>query len=111
MAGRKLVRDLLLSKRSLFVQLTSRQASSTRLRLLTADRCSSLRGYGVFNEFSKKLKGEADRNPEFQQSVKELKDKAEELRGVKEGLRERLGGHFNVGPEMVKWRMQNKAEN
>ncbi|XP_054803126.1 mitochondrial import inner membrane translocase subunit TIM44-2-like [Prosopis cineraria] len=89
MAGRKLVRDLLLSKRSLFVQLTSRQASSTRLRLLTADRCSSLRGYGVFNEFSKKLKGEADRNPEFQQSVKELKDKAEELRGVKEGLRER----------------------
>ena len=36
------------------------QASSTRLRLLSADRHSSLRGYSVFNEFSKKLKGEAD---------------------------------------------------
>ncbi|KAF7804639.1 mitochondrial import inner membrane translocase subunit TIM44-2 [Senna tora] len=82
MASRKLIRDLLLSKRSLFVQLTSQQASSTRFRLLTADRCSSLRRYSVFNEFSRKVKGEAERNPEFQQSVKELK-------GVKEGLKER----------------------
>jgi import inner membrane translocase subunit TIM44 len=28
-------------------------------------------------------------NPEFQKSVKELKEKAEELKGVKEGLKER----------------------
>ncbi|KAK4273042.1 hypothetical protein QN277_021513 [Acacia crassicarpa] len=89
MASRKLVRDLLLSQRYLFVQFSSRQASSTGLRLLPADRHSSLRGYSVFNEFSKKLKGEADRNPEFQQSVTELKEKAEELRGVKDELKER----------------------
>ncbi|KAI9122028.1 hypothetical protein K1719_006717 [Acacia pycnantha] len=89
MASRKLVRDLLLSQRSRFVQFSSRQASSTRLCLLSADRHSSLRGYSVFNEFSKKLKGGADGNPEFQQSVKELKEKAEELRGVKDELKER----------------------
>jgi len=29
------------------------------------------------------------RNPEFQKSVKELKEKAEELKGVKEGLKEK----------------------
>ncbi|XP_028758376.1 mitochondrial import inner membrane translocase subunit TIM44-2 [Neltuma alba] len=87
MASRKLFRDLLLSKRSHFVQLTYQQASSGRLRLLS--QCSSLRRYSVFNEFSKKLKGEAESNPEFRQSVKELKEKAEELKGVKEGLKSR----------------------
>ncbi|KAI4301099.1 hypothetical protein L6164_034413 [Bauhinia variegata] len=89
MASRKLVRDLLLSRRSPFVQLTSPQAASTRLRLLSADRSSSSRGYSVFNEFSKKIKGEAERNPEFKQSVKELKEKAEELKGAKEELKVR----------------------
>ncbi|KAI4349393.1 hypothetical protein L6164_009985 [Bauhinia variegata] len=89
MASRKLVRDLLLSQRSPFVQLISPQASSTRFRLLSADRFSSLRRYSVFNEFSKKIKGEAERNPEFQQSVKELKERAEELKGAKEDLKVR----------------------
>ncbi|KAF7801466.1 mitochondrial import inner membrane translocase subunit TIM44-2 [Senna tora] len=80
MASRKLFRDFSLSQRSLCVQLTSPQASSRGLRLLS--ECSSLRRYSAFNEFSKKLKGEAEKNPEFQQSVKELK-------GVKEGLKSR----------------------
>lgn len=69
------------------------------------------RRFSVFNEFSKKVKGEANKNPEFQQSVKDWKEKAEELKGVKEDLKVRLGGHFNGWPEMVKWRMQNKADN
>ncbi|KAK4281289.1 hypothetical protein QN277_012805 [Acacia crassicarpa] len=87
MASRKLFRDILWSERSHFIQLTSHQASSRRLRLLS--QCSSLRRYSVFNEFSKKMKGEAESNPEFRQSVKELKEKAEELKGVKEDLKAR----------------------
>ncbi|KAJ7972650.1 mitochondrial import inner membrane translocase subunit TIM44-2-like [Quillaja saponaria] len=89
MASKKLLRDLLVSRQSLFVRLTSHQASSTRLRLLPANTYSATRGFGVFNEFSKKIKGEAERNPEFQQSVKELKEKAEELKEVKEELKVR----------------------
>ncbi|XP_004515202.1 mitochondrial import inner membrane translocase subunit TIM44-2-like [Cicer arietinum] len=80
MTTRKLIRDLLLSQRSLFLP---HQGVKTRLFLVSADR----RGYSVFNEFSKKIKDEAVRNKEFQQTVKELKEKAEELKGVKEDLK------------------------
>ncbi|KAF3436151.1 hypothetical protein FNV43_RR23243 [Rhamnella rubrinervis] len=90
MAGRKLVRDLFLSRQPLFLQLKSPpQALGTRLRLLSANEYLGNRRFSVFNEFSKKIKGEADKNPEFQQSVKELKEKAEELKGVKEDLKVR----------------------
>ncbi|CAL5211190.1 unnamed protein product [Lathyrus oleraceus] len=87
MATRKLIRDFLLSQRSLILP---RQGVKTRLFLNSADR----RGYSVFNEFSKKVKDETVRNPEFQQSVKELKEKAEELKGVKEGLKEKTKQTF-----------------
>lgn len=92
MASRKLVRDLFLSRQQpLFLQLTPLQGSSTRLRLVSPNGCSSNRQFSVFNEFSKKIKGEAESNPEFKQSVKELRKKAEELKGVKEELKERVG--------------------
>ncbi|KAK7308928.1 hypothetical protein RJT34_05271 [Clitoria ternatea] len=81
MSTRKLIRDLLLSKRSLLLPSNM----SRTLPLLSSHR----RTYNVFNDISKKIKGEAVRNPEFQQSVKELKEKADELKGVKEELRER----------------------
>ncbi|EEF37816.1 mitochondrial import inner membrane translocase subunit tim44, putative [Ricinus communis] len=90
MAGKKLVRDLFLSRQPLFLHLTSQQGSRTRLRLpstLPNGKNMGYRGFGVFSEFSKKVKGEVTRSQEFQQSVKELKDKAEELKGVKEDLR------------------------
>ncbi|XP_044491811.1 mitochondrial import inner membrane translocase subunit TIM44-2-like [Mangifera indica] len=89
MASRKLVRDLLLSRRPLFCQLTSEQGSSARHLLLDSYRYSSNRRFSVFNEFSKKVKGEVERHPEFHQSVKELKEKAEELKGVKDELKVR----------------------
>ncbi|XP_061358577.1 mitochondrial import inner membrane translocase subunit TIM44-2 [Gastrolobium bilobum] len=90
MAARKLIRDFLLSKRSLFLPSTSHQGwRTTRLSLVSGNRCTSVARYSVFNEFSKKIKGEAVRNPEFQQSVKELKEKAVELKGVKEELKEK----------------------
>ncbi|RDY07545.1 Mitochondrial import inner membrane translocase subunit TIM44-2 [Mucuna pruriens] len=86
MATRKLIRDLLLSKRSLLLPPHHQGLNrSRRLPLVWEDR----RRYNVFNEFSKKIKGEAVRNQEFQQSVKELKEKADELKGVKEELKER----------------------
>ncbi|GAV67805.1 Tim44 domain-containing protein [Cephalotus follicularis] len=90
MASRKLFRDCFLARQPLFIQLTSQRGSSTRLRLLSANGCtSSNRLFSVFNEFSNNVKGEAERNPEFKQSVKELKEKAEELKEVKEELKVR----------------------
>ncbi|XP_019184492.1 PREDICTED: mitochondrial import inner membrane translocase subunit TIM44-2-like isoform X2 [Ipomoea nil] len=95
MASRKLVRDFLLSKRQpVFHQLLVPQQvissrGATSLRLGQAYGYVGNRQFSVFNEFSQKLKGEVNRNKEFQQSVKELKDKAEELQGVKEDLKAR----------------------
>ncbi|KAL3749630.1 hypothetical protein ACJRO7_010716 [Eucalyptus globulus] len=79
MAAKKLVRDLVLSGHPLRLHLSSQaQASSSRLRLITAGGHSCNRRYSVFND-----------NPEFQKSVKQLKEKAEELKGVKEELKVR----------------------
>ncbi|KAL2537858.1 Mitochondrial import inner membrane translocase subunit TIM44-2 [Forsythia ovata] len=92
MASRKLVRDLFRSKQPLFRQLLDTEQVSrryTRLRLVPPNGHSFRREFSVFNEFSKKIKGEVDRNQEFQQSVKELKEKAEDLKGVKEDLKVR----------------------
>ncbi|KAI3509330.1 hypothetical protein L1887_24534 [Cichorium endivia] len=93
MATRKLVRDLFLSKQPLYRQsLAYKQvsASASRLRLHGATNVNSTyREFSVFNEFSKKIKGEVNRNQDFQQTVKELKEKTEELKGVKEDLKVR----------------------
>lgn len=91
MAARKLVRDFFLSRHRLLLHLSHSQpqVSSTRLLLPSANGYSGNRRFSVFNEFSKQLKGEANKNSEFQQSVKELKEKARELKGVKEELKVR----------------------
>ncbi|XP_019234583.1 PREDICTED: mitochondrial import inner membrane translocase subunit TIM44-2-like [Nicotiana attenuata] len=62
------------------------------VRLIGAERYVGIRPYSVFNEFSKQVRGEvySCRNQEFQQSVKQLKEKAEELKGVKEDFRKRM---------------------
>ncbi|XP_010262322.1 PREDICTED: mitochondrial import inner membrane translocase subunit TIM44-2 [Nelumbo nucifera] len=89
MASRKLVRDFFLSKQLLFQPLKSQQAANTRLRLPSRNGYSACRRFSVFNEFSKQVKGEAKCNPDFQKSIKELKEKTEELKGVKEELKVR----------------------
>ncbi|CAA3021246.1 mitochondrial import inner membrane translocase subunit TIM44-2-like [Olea europaea subsp. europaea] len=92
MASRKLVRDLFRSKHPLFRQLLeAEQVSSgyTRLCLVLPKGYSFRREFSVFNEFSKKIKGEVFRNQEFKQSVTELQEKAEELKSVKEDLKVR----------------------
>uniref|UniRef100_A0A7N0VHG8 Tim44-like domain-containing protein n=1 Tax=Kalanchoe fedtschenkoi TaxID=63787 RepID=A0A7N0VHG8_KALFE len=90
MATRKLLRDSLLYRRPLYSQLKgSHSISRTNTRWLGLNPSSELRSFSVFNDFSNKVKGEATSNSEFQQSVKELKQKAEELRGVKEDLKVR----------------------
>ncbi|CAI9294250.1 unnamed protein product [Lactuca saligna] len=93
MATRKLVRDLFLSKQPLYRQsLAYKQVSTSALRLRLhggANVNSTYREFSVFNEFSKKIKGEVNRNQDFQQTVKELKEKTEELKGVKEDLKVR----------------------
>ncbi|XWS76256.1 hypothetical protein CRYUN_Cryun01aG0159700 [Craigia yunnanensis] len=80
MASRKLVRDFFIARQLLFLHLKSQQASNVRLRLASGNGYLSNRRFSVFNEFSKKIKGEANRNPEFQQTVEELQGKAEELK-------------------------------
>ncbi|TMX02123.1 hypothetical protein EJD97_022609 [Solanum chilense] len=94
MTSRKIVRDLFISKQPVFRRILAPQQVvlgrvTTNLRFVGADRYLGIRHFGVFNEFSKKVKGEVDSNQEFQQSVKVLKEKAEELKGVKEDLKTR----------------------
>ncbi|KAL8142614.1 hypothetical protein V2J09_015646 [Rumex salicifolius] len=90
MASRKLVRDFVLSKQPLWRQVTSYQLdTNARLRLVRPNAYTINRQLSVFNEFSKKIKGEATSNKEFQQTVKQLKEKTEELKGVKEDLKAR----------------------
>ncbi|KAK4796080.1 hypothetical protein SAY86_028406 [Trapa natans] len=88
MASRKLVRDLALVGQPLFTRLRlQRQPLNWSLRSVPLDGYLGDRPFSVFNKFSEKVKGEASRNQEFQQSVKELKEKAQELKGVKEDLK------------------------
>ncbi|XP_022771262.1 mitochondrial import inner membrane translocase subunit TIM44-2-like [Durio zibethinus] len=88
MATRKLVRDFFIARQPLFLRLTSQQG--LRLRLLSGNGYSSNRRFSVFNEFSKKIKSEVNRNPEFQHSVEELKGKAEELKFRRKQTTEQL---------------------
>ncbi|KAK1283292.1 Mitochondrial import inner membrane translocase subunit TIM44-2 [Acorus calamus] len=55
--------------------LYNNQATNSHLRLTSANPSPAVRRFSIFNEFSKQVKGEAKSNPEFQQSVKELKEK------------------------------------
>ncbi|XP_073286072.1 mitochondrial import inner membrane translocase subunit TIM44-2-like isoform X1 [Primulina huaijiensis] len=93
MANRKVLRDFLINKHILLRPqlIASKQASSRweRPRFVSSYGNMLRREFSVFNEFSNKIKGEVDRNQEFQQSVKELKEKANELKGVKEDLKAR----------------------
>lgn len=93
MASRKLARDFFFSKQRLFLHFLPHQQfqqSNSKLRLITGNGYSFNRQFSVFNEFSNKIKGEASSNKEFQQSVKQLKEKADELKGVKEDLKIRV---------------------
>ncbi|GFQ01869.1 uncharacterized protein at1g04910 [Phtheirospermum japonicum] len=60
-----------------------------RQPLLTPNGLLFRREFGVLNDFSNKIKGEVGSNQEFQKSIKEIKEKAEELKGVKEDLKVR----------------------
>ncbi|KAL8089148.1 mitochondrial import inner membrane translocase subunit TIM44-2 [Apium graveolens] len=87
MAYTKLVRVFLLTKQPLFRQLLAPQVSipRTRLRLQTPDCYMGVRQLSFFDKF----KEEVNKNPELDQSVKELKKKAEEFRGATENLKVR----------------------
>ncbi|KAM7254244.1 hypothetical protein ACFE04_031926 [Oxalis oulophora] len=87
MASRKLVRDFILARPILFRHLTSQQGSIERIQLISAYGHTNNRQFSVFNEFSKRIKGEAEKNPEFKKTVEELKEKAEELKVKAEELK------------------------
>ncbi|KAF9601530.1 hypothetical protein IFM89_020358 [Coptis chinensis] len=86
MGSRKLVRDFILSKQLLHHLQPQQQVVRPRLPLLLASRVQNCRRFSVLDEFSKKVKGEVESNPEFQKSIKDLKEKAGELKGVKEKI-------------------------
>ncbi|CAG7900388.1 unnamed protein product, partial [Brassica rapa] len=89
MASRKLIRDLLITRQPLFPRLAHQRvrASIVSICFMPAIGCSINRRFSIFSDLSKKIRGEAESNPEFQKTVKELKEKAEELKGVKEDLK------------------------
>ncbi|CAL9223754.1 unnamed protein product [Arabidopsis halleri] len=91
MATRKIIRDLLITKQPLLRQLFHQRVlrGNARSEFLPAIGYSSHRRFSVFSEFSKNISGEADSNSEFQRTVKELKERAEEFKGVKEDLKVR----------------------
>lgn len=70
---------------SAVIRVLRRPASLSSARLVTSMHChlmmenryANIRQFSAFNEFSKNLKGEAESNPEFQRSVKELSEKIE----------------------------------
>ncbi|XP_057433930.1 mitochondrial import inner membrane translocase subunit TIM44-2-like [Lotus japonicus] len=74
MASKKLLRDFLLSKQSLFLPRQGLSISRRLPPLVSVDR----RRYSVFKEFSEKIKGEVKSNPEFEKSVKELKERTKQ---------------------------------
>ncbi|KAL7125532.1 hypothetical protein ABFS83_14G123800 [Erythranthe nasuta] len=92
MASRMLARNLYQSKH-LFLrhqQLLASQQVTGRWpmpQLVSPNSQLFRREFSVFNEFSKKMKGEVDSNEELKQSIKQIKEKAEELKGVKEDLK------------------------
>ncbi|XP_016483375.1 mitochondrial import inner membrane translocase subunit TIM44-2-like [Nicotiana tabacum] len=88
MASRKLVRDWFVYKNPSFRRILV--PPQQVVRLIGAERYVGIRPYTVFNEFSKQVRGEVYRNQEFQRSVKQLKEKAEELKGVKEDFKTRM---------------------
>ncbi|KAL8536301.1 hypothetical protein ACS0TY_011791 [Phlomoides rotata] len=93
MASRKLARDFFLSRNLVFRQqlFVSQQASSrwSRPPLVPPNGYLIRREFGVLSEFSKKIKAEVESNPDLQRSIKEIKEKAEEFKGVKENLKTR----------------------
>ncbi|KAM7259743.1 hypothetical protein ACFE04_015484 [Oxalis oulophora] len=112
MAYRKLIRDYYFLSRQhhhQLLQLTTQRGSSTRLRLLSANGYTSNRQFSVFNEFSKQIKGEAEKNPLFKKSVEELKLKAEELKVKADELKVKAD-ELNVVKEDLKVRTKQTTE-
>lgn len=90
MGSRKLVRDLFLSRQTVFYHQLSRQAVGARSHLIPANGIMGTRRFSIFNEFSNKLKGEAQSDPDFQKKVKEFKEQADVLKEKKDDLKARL---------------------
>ncbi|PIA36423.1 hypothetical protein AQUCO_03400362v1 [Aquilegia coerulea] len=99
MGSRRLVRDFLV-KKLLHLHLQPQQVVKPRFPLITRSQVSrspliptnqvlGVRRFSILDEFNKKVKGEVESNPEFQKSIKDLKEKAESLKGVKEELKVR----------------------
>ncbi|KAG9445654.1 hypothetical protein H6P81_011782 [Aristolochia fimbriata] len=89
MGSRKLIRDVFMSKQISLLRLPSQQAVGMRRPVVGQNWSTVSRSFSVFNDFSQKLKGEVKSNQEFQQSMKVLKEKTEELKSVKEDLKNR----------------------
>ncbi|XP_019096773.1 PREDICTED: mitochondrial import inner membrane translocase subunit TIM44-1-like isoform X1 [Camelina sativa] len=91
MATRKLIRDLLITKQPFLRQLMQQRVlrANARSEYLPAIGYASHRRFSVLSEFSKNIRGEAESNPEFKRTMKELKERAEELKGVKGDLKVR----------------------
>lgn len=100
MGSRMLSRNIMQSSKQIFSIYRLRQQSvSYRPSPFTVQSRFNARHMSVFNEFSKRVKGEVKSNPELQKSIKELKEKASELKGMTEDLKTRHRHATKGGPD------------
>eukprot|EP01018_Ginkgo_biloba_P013077 Gb_41429 [translate_table: standard] len=100
MGSRMLGRDSVhLSKQIFLIYRLWQQSSNHHIPIYPAQTHLNARHMSVFNEFSKRVKGEVQSNPELQKSIKELKEKAGELKGMTEDLKVRHADATKGGPD------------
>ncbi|GLJ37157.1 hypothetical protein SUGI_0753660 [Cryptomeria japonica] len=114
MAGKMLGRDFNQSSRQIFSLYRSRQqAANNRYFVFRNQSRLSSRHMSIFSEFSKRFKGEVESNPELQKSIKELKEKAVEIKSITEDLKTRTKQtteHLYKHADAVRTEAETKAK-
>jgi len=89
MGSRMLGHNIMKSSRQILAIYLRQQNAFHRAPAVTMQVYLNARHMSVFNEFSKHVKGEVQSNPELQKSIKDLKEKASELKGMTKDLKTR----------------------
>ncbi|KAH9300681.1 hypothetical protein KI387_012264, partial [Taxus chinensis] len=114
MASRMLGRDFSHSSRQVLALYRSwHQAAFNRRSVVCIQTRLNARHMSVFSEFSKRFKGEVKSNTELQKSIKELKEKAVEIKSITEDLKVRTKQtteHLYKHADAVRTEAETKAK-
>uniref|UniRef100_A0A0D6R7W3 Tim44-like domain-containing protein n=1 Tax=Araucaria cunninghamii TaxID=56994 RepID=A0A0D6R7W3_ARACU len=114
MGSRMLGRNFRGSSRQIFALYRSwHQATNNQTPTFHLQSGLNTRHMSVFNEFSKRVKGEVESNPELQKSIKELKEKAGEIKAITEDLKVRTKQtteHLYKHADAVRTEAETKAK-